>query len=110
MPESIYEKVQVKLASTIFSSIAGGQGIMMDFSQTEPEKNDILYLQNSVDEFFELASSYIQPSGTTPVPYVGDMGLGDTGNEGDEGDIGDIGDTGDFEGGKKKNTKNKKAN
>lgn len=59
MPESIYKKIKVKLASTIFSSIAGGQGIMMDFSETEPIPNDILYLQNNMHEFFEMISLHI---------------------------------------------------
>ena len=58
MTESVYNNVKTTFATSIFSSIAGGQGIVMDFSETVPTENDILYLQSgNLDEFIELASS-----------------------------------------------------
>ena len=55
MTESVYDKVKTTFASSIFSSIAGGQGIVMDFSETVPTETDILYLQSgNLDEFIEL--------------------------------------------------------
>lgn len=56
----VYDKLKIGLASTIFSSIAGGQGIVMDFSQTEPSNADVLYLQTgNLDEFLSFISNAV---------------------------------------------------
>ena len=61
MPQNIYDKIKVSLASSIFSTIAGGQGIFMDFNETEPTENDILYLQSgNFDEFLKLITPPIE--------------------------------------------------
>ena len=77
----VYEKMSIEFASTIFSSIAGGQGIMMNFSQygmkggtnkgetvqsgpdnSEQAMNDdgVLYYQTgNIDEFLFLISDVV---------------------------------------------------
>ena len=56
MKETVYNKISVNKAGTFFSAIAGGEGIMMDFSQTDTD--DILYLQSgNLDAFIEFISN-----------------------------------------------------
>ena len=60
MPESIYANIKTTLASSIFSTIASGQGIFIDFSKTTPTENDILYIQTG--NFDELLALFTPPS------------------------------------------------
>ena len=58
IPNSVYEKISIKRAGSIFTSIAGGEGIMMDFSQTDTD--DIVYLQSgNVNAFLDFISSSV---------------------------------------------------
>jgi uncharacterized protein (AIM24 family) len=82
MPKTIYNNVKTTLASSIISTIANGQGIFMDFSQTVPTDNDILYLQSgNLDDFLNMVSppsySFSYNSDSGAAPDMGDTG-GDT--------------------------------
>jgi uncharacterized protein (AIM24 family) len=88
---TVYETMSVELASTIFSTIAGGQGIMMNFegykskkggahdtkSDKEPNGNndDYLYYQTgNLDEFFNLISMVVAVDHISYVPFSGEGG------------------------------------
>jgi uncharacterized protein (TIGR00266 family) len=62
MKQSNYEKLQVGLSSTVFSTIAGGLGIVMDFSGVQGGEDDVLYLQTgNLDEFLSFITNQIVP-------------------------------------------------
>jgi hypothetical protein len=58
MPMQIYKNVKTTLSSSIVSTVATGQGLVMDFSETVPTENaNILYLQSgNLDEFIKIVS------------------------------------------------------
>jgi len=62
MKQSSYGKLHVGLSSSVFSTIAGGLGIVMDFSGVQGEKDDVLYLQTgNLDEFLSFIMNQIVP-------------------------------------------------
>jgi uncharacterized protein (AIM24 family) len=70
MKQSHYDKLQIGLASSIFSTIAGGVGIVMDFSEVTvdtKDTNEIVYLQTgNLDEFLNfIMVQIVQPSSNT---------------------------------------------
>lgn len=62
MKQSHYEKLDVGLSSSVFSTIAGGLGIVMDFSKVQGGPEDFLYLQTgNLDEFLSFIMNQIVP-------------------------------------------------
>jgi len=62
MKQSAYQDLQIGLSSSIFSTIAGGLGIVMDFSKVKGGSEDFLYLQTgNLDEFLSFIMNQITP-------------------------------------------------
>ena len=65
MKNSVYEKISVNKAGSLFTAIAGGEGIMLDFSKTDTD--DILYLQSgNLNAFLDFIASSM-PSNILPI-------------------------------------------
>jgi len=58
---NIYSQIQVGLPSSIFSTIAGGQGIILDVSEVKKiEQDNIMYLQSgNLDEFLSFIAAAV---------------------------------------------------
>jgi len=66
MKNGVYEKISVNKAGSFFTAVAGGEGIMMDFSKTDTD--DILYLQSgNLDSFLDFIAGSM-PSNNMGLP------------------------------------------
>ena len=80
MKNSVYEKISVNKAGSFFTAIAGGEGIMMDFSQTDTD--DIVYLQSgNLDAFLNFIGNSI-PNNDMNLPL--DTGLDNSPEAGED--------------------------